>query len=312
MLIVFVIMLRLGICLLLVVCTRALNEELEHHEHPEGDETYSFDREVFLGSRAVANQLLTMSIDEGTDKFLSIAQKMDSNGDGMISKEELSTALEQNFLLLDREEATEKLHEWDTNKDGFVDWTEYIYGVYQTDVAKFEELLKGDNKDPAAKATVKTYVSDKFRYSLADKDQDNRLNIEELTAFLHPYDFEHMLPAEIRQTRESYDINEDGVISLDEFIRSDATGSTSEWRQVEEDRFKNELDKNKDGVLDDNELRQWIAPSLSSAASDESLHLISIIDSDGDGLLSQSELSDAYPVLMGAEPFDFEESHDEL
>lgn len=60
--------------------------------------------------------------------------------------------------------------------------------------------------------------------------------------------------------------------------------------QVQQDHFTNYLDKNKDGTLNDEELREWIVPSYDRHDA-EAWRLISIGDEDNNEKLSKEELT---------------------
>jgi Ca2+-binding EF-hand superfamily protein len=45
-------------------------------------------------------------------------------------------------------------------------------------------------------------------------------------------------------------------------------------------RFKEEYDKNKDGVLEGEEIRAWLVPDLRQTAKQEADHLIEAADTD--------------------------------
>lgn len=302
---------------LMALCVVADSEHEEHgryadhhHDHPDGSDSYSFDHEVFLGSRALASEFSQLGADEAKDRLLVIAQAMDTDKDGSLSKDELVAALSKNFLALNQEESLDKLHDLDDNKDSFVDWPEYIKNTYNVDVEQLDALVANTSahSDPHVKATLRTYQNDQLRFKLADVDGDGKLSLVEFTAFSHPYDFEHMLPAEVKQTVESFDQDADGKISLAEFLREDASGGhDAEWKKQEEERFKKELDKNGDGFLDNDEVRQWIAPSLQSSSNDEAQHLMTLVDGDADGKMSQAEITNALHILAGSAP----EHHDD-
>ena len=64
---------------------------------------------------------------------------------------------------------------------------------------------------------------DKEKYERADKNKDGNLNEAEYSAFLHPYNHDHMRDLELKEILLDYDKNKDGAISFDEFL-GDAEG----------------------------------------------------------------------------------------
>ena len=51
-----------------------------------------------------------------------------------------------------------------------------------------------------------------------------------------------------------------------------------DWIVNEQKEFKEKLDANKDGFLDNSEIRQWIAPNDDEFFNDEIDHLLNHID----------------------------------
>jgi len=76
---------------------------------------------------------------------------MDENSDGFITKDELKDWIKKSFENINMEEAEEKLHSDDENKDGKLTWDEYlnaIYGMSESDLKTYKEA---DMDDPEAK-----------------------------------------------------------------------------------------------------------------------------------------------------------------
>ena len=59
---------------------------------------------------------------------------------------------------------------------------------------------------------------DRARWKYADLNHDKQLNIEELTAFEIPEDFEYMKDFMLEEAYDSVDKNKDGKLSLKEFL----------------------------------------------------------------------------------------------
>ena len=64
---------------------------------------------------------------------------------------------------------------------------------------------------------------DKEKFERADRNKDGNLNEAEYSAFLHPYNHDHMRDLELKEILLDYDKNKDGAISFDEFL-GDAEG----------------------------------------------------------------------------------------
>lgn len=52
----------------------------------------------------------------------------------------------------------------------------------------------------------------------------------------------------------------------------------SDWIREEEEEFRTDLDKNKDGVLDRNEIYHWLIPDNFDHINEEAQHLLSEAD----------------------------------
>ena len=80
---------------------------------------------------------------------------------------------------------------------------------------------------------------------------------------------------------------------------------------AEKERFDSDLDKNKDGVLDEEEIISWVIPDNNDIATDEVNHLFAGADFDVDGVLSVKEILDNHELFVGSEATDYgEHLHD--
>jgi Ca2+-binding EF-hand superfamily protein len=103
--------------------------------------------------------------------------------------------------------------------------------------------------------------------------------------FLHPEEAEHMRDVVVDETLEDIDKNGDGKVSVEEYISDmyapDANGDqVPDWVIREKDQFHNYRDKNKDGFMDREEIREWIIPPDYDHSEAESKHLIHEADSN--------------------------------
>jgi len=75
----------------------------------------------------------------------------------------------------------------------------------------------------------------------------------------------------------------------------------------EKERFDSDLDKNKDGSLDDAEIISWVIPDNNEIATDEVNHLFAGADEDVDGVLSMDEILKNHELFVGSEATDYGE-----
>ena len=73
---------------------------------------------------------------------------------------------------------------------------------------------------------------------------------------------------------------------------------------AEEVKFK-DYDVNKDGFLDQQEMKVWILPNMMQNAKEEAEHLINEADADNDGVLLESEILNSYDTFVGSQATDY-------
>lgn len=89
--------------------------------------------------------------------------------------------------------------------------------------------------------------------------------------------------------------------------------------QTQQNQFTTYLDKDKDGTLNADEVRDWLIPPYDRHEA-ESWRLISLGDKSGDSKLTKDEILDNYQAFYAILPPDFwakynadqQPSHDEL
>lgn len=64
------------------------------------------------------------------------------------------------------------------------------------------------------------------------------------------------------------DKNQDGKITLDEFLDDLAGDQKSDWYAVEKNRFEHDYDKDRNGVLEGPEIASWLVMSLETTAAE--------------------------------------------
>jgi Ca2+-binding EF-hand superfamily protein len=160
---------------------------------------------------------------------------------------------------------------------------------------------------------------DQRRWDAADGDTDGQLTKEEFTDFLHPEESNKLQDIVVAETMEDIDKDKDGKISLEEYIGDLYHGIPGEtepdWVSQERDQFKDIRDKDKNGYLDEAEIKAWIMPPDYDHSEAEADHLIYEADNDKDRKLSRDEVLDNYDLFVGSQATDFGEylsRHDEF
>ncbi|KAK4025254.1 calumenin-A [Daphnia magna] len=296
--------------------SRVKDEPLSSHQHYENEEhNPDYDHEAFLGEEAKTFDQL--SPEESKERLGKIVEKIDRDLDGKITKEELKSWIQytQRRYILEDVDRQWKAHN-PNNKDS-VTWEEYKKMVYGfMDDMEPSELESNAEEGFSYKDMIRR---DQRRWGIADTNGDHALDKEEFTNFLHPEDAPHMKEIVVVETMEDIDKDKNGFISLEEYIGDMYRGVKHEdepdWVRNEREQFQNYRDKNKDGHLDPDEVKQWIIPPDFDHSEAEAKHLIQESDADADGQLTKEEIINKYDVFVGSQATDFGEAlnrHDEF
>ncbi|XP_020291576.1 calumenin-B isoform X2 [Pseudomyrmex gracilis] len=274
----------------------------------------AFDHEAFLGEEAKTFDHL--SPEESTRRLGLIVDRIDKDKDGYVTQEELKDWImytQQRYIRDDVE------RQWSShNPEGKekLPWTEYKNMVYY-DIDEREK--ENENKSADTFSYLQMLKRDRRRWSTADLDGDDALTKEEFTAFLHAEEAEHMKDVIVLETMEDIDKDEDGKISLTEYIgdmyRETADEEEPEWVKNEKEQFSLYRDKDGDGFLNADEVKTWIIPAEFDHAEAEARHLIYEADTDADHKLTKDEILEKYDVFVGSQATDFGEAlarHDEF
>lgn len=121
-------------------------------------------------------------------------------------------------------------------------------------------------------------------------------------------------------TFEDIDKEKDGKVSVEEYIGDMYRGGDDgddepEWVKNERETFSTYRDKDSDGFMGNDEVRDWIIPPDFDHSEAEARHLIYEADKDADGKLTKDEILDKYDLFVGSQATDFGEAltrHDEF
>lgn len=202
----------------------------------------------------------------------------------------------------DQENTTEK------NRDG------------ETKAAQTEANTNDENSDdPHLQAMKQMVRRADARWKLADENGDTLLTKQEFKFLLHPDEgHEGLKELFIKEATEDMDLNKDNKICLDEFMKhllvlaSDKEKTDQNWLSSQQENFGRFLDKNKDGILDEEEIKDWLVPSKSARYASEAKRLLDIGDINEDHKLSNAELMEHYEHFLGLFPPDYWKSVSEL
>uniref|UniRef100_A0A146W696 Reticulocalbin-3 n=1 Tax=Fundulus heteroclitus TaxID=8078 RepID=A0A146W696_FUNHE len=294
--------------------------QLDSQKHPHEDHYIGqqhnpdHDMAVLLGEEST-KAIKKLSPAELREKIIEIVKKIDTNGDSLLSAEEITLWIQHVYRKYALEDAEERFAEFDLNKDGLVTWEEYG-SVAHDQLVNFD--VDTVLEDPEQESLRQLLLKEKRRFDFADTDGTPGLNVTEFLAFTHPSEVDYMADFAIEDVLNEYDTDKDGFITLSEFIGNvrNEGESPSQWELEETVRFKELYDQDKDGRLDRDEQLRWVAPNSYGSAREEALHLIKEMDQDGDGQISVSEVLKNQETFMNSEVTDYgrhlQLSHDEL
>uniref|UniRef100_A0A8B9EBQ0 Reticulocalbin-2 n=1 Tax=Anser cygnoides TaxID=8845 RepID=A0A8B9EBQ0_ANSCY len=256
-----------------------------------------------------AEEYARLSPEEQQRRLRAIVRRIDADGDGLLSKDELSSWIQQSFKHYVTQEAKQHFHDYDKDGDGLVSWKEYNLQMYDRVIDFDENTVLEDQEE-------ESFRQEKKRFEKANRDDVPDLNVDEFIAFEHPEEVEYMTDFVIQEALEEHDKDGDGFVNLEEFLgdyRRDPTAREDpEWILVEKDRFVNDYDKDNDGKLSPQELLSWIVPNNQGIAQEEALHLIEEMDLNDDKKLSEAEILKNQDLFLNSEATDYgRQLHDE-
>ncbi|XP_034536842.1 reticulocalbin-1 [Notolabrus celidotus] len=309
------------LCASVVQSKPTLRKDRVHHEPDlsrpghEDNNSYQFDHEAFLGKEE-ARTFDQLTPEESKDRLGKIVDRIDGNADGYITTAELKTWIKRVQKRYVYENVAKVWSDYDLNKDNKISWDEYkqaTYGYYLANPEEFQDATDQFN-------FKKMLPRDERRFKTADLDGDFAADREEFTSFLHPEEFDHMKDIVVLETLEDIDKNSDGHVDEDEYIADmfahEDGGPEPDWVKTEREQFSDFRDLNKDGKMDQDEIRHWIMPQDYDHAMAEARHLVYESDQDKDQMLTKEEILENWNMFVGSQATNYGEdltkNHDEL
>ncbi|CAH0386853.1 unnamed protein product [Bemisia tabaci] len=296
---------------------RTLNKDLSDKEHYHNEEhNADYDHDAFLGEDAKTFDQL--SPEESKKRLGLIVDKIDQDKDGFVSQDELKRWIQytQRRYITSDVESQWKTHNPE-GKDKIL-WEEYkkvVYGFMED-----MDATEAEKEDERGFSYKNMISRDKRRWGVADQNGDGALDRDEFSAFLHPEETGHMRDIVVLETMEDIDKDKDGKVSLEEYIGDMYRGleeslEEPDWVRSEKEQFSLYRDKDGDGFMDQEEVKNWIIPSDFDHAEAEARHLIYESDADADQKLTKDEILSKYDLFVGSQATDFGEAlarHDEF
>lgn len=274
------------------------------------EDRQEYDHQAFLGKDQV-KYFENLSPEESKQRLGIIYDKIDQDGDGMVTSKELEEWIEYVQLRFIKRNVESQWVNYKGHENGSLRWGHYKEKTYGQLADESDETV---NKKFRFASHLKR---DRKRWDKADQDNDGYLTIEEFTDFLHPEESNFMKDLVIEETIEDIDKDNDGKISKAEYLKDlwPEDGKEPDWLADEKDNFDKHRDKNADGFLDKEEVKAWILPDGYNHIVAETNHLIYASDENRDGVLSREEVLNNFEVFVGSQATDFGEAirnHDEF
>jgi len=166
------------------------------------------------------------------------------------------------------------------------------------------------------KQTNSITIRTKKLFKGADANEDEVLDFPEYVVFKHPRRSEVTSRIVVQTKLEQLDADKDGSLTVEEFLVETKDQTTDEkTHKLEEERFKEELDTDGNGKLDESEILDWLEPNNVAEANDEADHLMTECDTDNNQKLSVEEILNNHSIWVDSDATDYGRyllDHDEL
>ncbi|XP_015926659.1 calumenin isoform X2 [Parasteatoda tepidariorum] len=280
----------------------------EKHYEPEEIHNVEYDHEAFLGEKE-AKTFDELSPEESKAGLGKIVDKIDTDKDGFVSMHELKDWIQltqRRYIIEDSDRQWIGLNPENEKELPWPSYKQQTYGITnedEDDLSHYKDMIERDMR----------------RWKKADLDNSGSLSKEEFVNFVHPEESLHMKDIVVVETMEDIDKNNDGKISLEEYIGdmwddNDLEAEPS-WVEAEKDQFLQFRDKDKSGFMEFDEVKDWILPDDYDNSEAEAKHLVYESDLNRDNLLSKEEILNKFDLFVGSQATDFGEAlkrHDEF
>ncbi|UYV79742.1 CALU [Cordylochernes scorpioides] len=259
---------------------------------------------------AVAEDPVKRPEDLLKDKLSQIVdEEMDTDKDGSVTVGELQAWLQAAQVSAVEENVDRQWRYYEPELHDVLSWEGYNpekKEVLHWD--KYKNLTFPDsvlNQEPPTEESTSLrdiLVKTERRWKTADSNEDGYLEKEEFKLVLHPEESDKMSDVLVLETIEDMDSDKNGEVSLDEYMAhlSKVAGPERDdpaWAQAQQSNFASYLDKNKDGSLSREEMKEWVVPPYDRYEAD-AWRLMSVADKDNDAKLSKQDIMDHHEYFV--------------
>jgi Ca2+-binding EF-hand superfamily protein len=233
-----------------------------------------------------------------SEQIIQLHKKMDSNGDGKVSAEELDVFTKSTRTAILKKETEVVFEQTDENKDGKISLEELLeanFGSIPDDEPQIEEEKEHIENQKKGREEE----TEKFK--LADVNKDNFLDKDELTTVFYPEIDHKMLEYTAALGLKAKDKDGDGLLTPEEFWGDadpvDPDSADQENYDTNKEDFA-KLDLDKDGKLNLKEILGWESGAYHmDSAMEQFFH---VADDDEDKHISREELVKAREPLANS------------
>ncbi|KAH9643845.1 hypothetical protein HF086_018238 [Spodoptera exigua] len=288
--------------------TKRIMDRLSEAEHFKNEHhNKQFDHDAFLGEDQ-AKTFDQLPPEESKRRLGIIVDKIDGDKDGFVSLVELKDWIRYTQKRYINEDVDRHWRQHNPNNDDVIPWETYRKNVYGFMDEMDPKELKTPNSEGFTRVNAEPIL-------VPYADENDALNRTEFAAFLHPEDHSEMRDVVVLETMEDIDKDQDGKVSLEEYIGDMYKPEDGEDEDEPDWFIFFNRDTNKDGFMDENEVKDWIAPPEFDHAEAEARHLVFEADTDADEKLTKDEILEKYDLFVGSQATDFGEAlarHDEF
>ncbi|XP_054168188.1 calumenin-like [Oppia nitens] len=277
-------------------------EEMDNHLHadqiPAPDSQPSYEE-----IKKKLSQLFDQEIDKDSDGLATVTEL--KKWIEVVHHKLIEDNIEQQWAYYKPE--VQEVHSWEgynPEQKEVLHWEHYVNMTYPDNIA--EE----DNSDPNFKNYKNMFKRAERRWKYADRNSDSVLVKDEYKDFIHPEESDRTKEILVDEAMEEMDNDNNGEVTLEEYMNHinemspEEEKTNPEFAQVQQNHFITYLDKNKDSVLNKDELKEWLVPSYDKHEA-ESWRLIQEGDHNQDEKLSLDELLESQDRYLSLIPPEF-------
>eukprot|EP00922_Rhytidocystis_sp_ex-Travisia-forbesii_P008173 GHVS01012037.1.p1 GENE.GHVS01012037.1~~GHVS01012037.1.p1 ORF type:complete len:379 (+),score=92.90 GHVS01012037.1:295-1431(+) len=199
---------------------------------------------------------------------------MDTNKNGILDDEEIRVWMAKIKEAVQKKQVVVEMESIDKNGDKKV---------------TFEEMQAAYADADGGNVNEDTLTELRKRFHTVDKNHDGALSLDEIGLLMNPGQDDELMKLEIDEILNAQDKDKDRRISFDEFMNAEENASPEDAEQ-----FKSEFDSydlNKDGFIDEEEIRQVVAEPHQQEITESAKELRKLA---ADGELTKAYWSDKF------------------